>query len=512
CEYKDSVVVTPNMLVAPVIENNYVLCINQAEIQFNETSGNQGISWSWTFSGGTPGTSNVQNPVITFTEEGQITAQVIISDAAGCVDTTEALVDVVFIDDEIPAEIEYCRDSNTVVYLNPNGIDGTANYLWTSIPADPNLVSTDSNPGVNPTQTTVYSVVISQGTQCSVVYSVTVTPLSGPNLSLQDSLSVCSDTPVTVTASGTGTNYVWSNSPTFNPVLSVTTTLTVNPIVNGTYYVRASDGSQCVALDSIWINNGTVHIEAEPAVRKICEGEDTELVVTNLDAEDQLTYVWSPNLPNTPNQVVTPSTETTYHVTVTNQFGCTDDTNFLVSVVTVGVDAEVTGPDTICPGQLTTLLATPSGNGSFFSFDWSPADGLNDPTIQNPTASPTQDQVYTVTVTTDNECTATDEVIVYFISSECLEPYIFVPKAFTPNNDSNNDFFIVRGVNIKELEFVVWDRWGEKVYYTNDPNAQGWDGTFKGKELTPDSYAWYLRATCGNGAVYEKKGDVTLLK
>ncbi|MBL7828065.1 MAG: hypothetical protein JNJ57_15650, partial [Saprospiraceae bacterium] len=78
--WDSTIQVKDTSLLAAEIEHNYLNCINQAEIQFNETSGNQGISWSWTFSGGTPGTSNVQNPVITFTEEGQITAQVIISD------------------------------------------------------------------------------------------------------------------------------------------------------------------------------------------------------------------------------------------------------------------------------------------------------------------------------------------------------------------------------------------------------------------------------------------------
>jgi gliding motility-associated-like protein len=87
-----------------------------------------------------------------------------------------------------------------------------------------------------------------------------------------------------------------------------------------------------------------------------------------------------------------------------------------------------------------------------------------------------------------------------------------VPKAFTPNDDGNNDHFIVRGVNIKDLYFVVWNRWGEKMFETEDVNSKGWDGSFGGKELTPDSYSWYVRVTCGNGATYTKKGDVTLLK
>ena len=109
-------------------------------------------------------------------------------------------------------------------------------------------------------------------------------------------------------------------------------------------------------------------------------------------------------------------------------------------------------------------------------------------------------------------CPGFASVTVFFMDTECAEPYIFVPKAFTPNGDDNNDKFIVRGANIKEMHFIVWDRWGEKVYETSDILALGWDGTYNGKESTPDSYAWYLEVTCGNGATYVYKGNVTLLK
>ncbi len=94
----------------------------------------------------------------------------------------------------------------------------------------------------------------------------------------------------------------------------------------------------------------------------------------------------------------------------------------------------------------------------------------------------------------------------------CEHPYIFVPNAFTPNGDGQNDYFRARGDDITEIFFMVYNRWGEEVYRTEDPKHPGWDGTFRGKALTPDSYGWYLRATCGNGQVYEGKGNVTLLK
>ncbi len=152
------------------------------------------------------------------------------------------------------------------------------------------------------------------------------------------------------------------------------------------------------------------------------------------------------------------------------------------------------------------------GSGTVFNYSWTPAGSLTGANTANPTAKPDEQTTYTVTATADGLCPQTATVTVFFMGDQCMEPSIFVPKAFTPNKDGNNDFFIVRGVNITELYMVVWDRWGEKVYETSDIQAEGWDGSFKGASLTPDAYAWYVKATCGNGAVYEKKGNVTLLK
>lgn len=280
----------------------------------------------------------------------------------------------------------------------------------------------------------------------------------------------------------------------------------------GAYYYVRTLNKNCPAVDSVWVKNNTVNIDYEPAERDLCLGASTELTITNLNPGDNLTYLWDPSLPAIPNPTVEPDVTTTYTVYVTNQFGCVDTANILVNVFQLAVNAQIDGKVTICPGDSTTLIAVPSG-GTDYTFEWSPAGSLSNPFDSITYAYPTETTLYTVTITAANtECTATAEVTVTLMSNECVEPYIFVPKAFTPNNDGKNDLFLVRGVNIKEIYFVVFDRWGEKVYETDDPAHTGWDGTFNGKELTPDAYGWYLRATCGNGAVYENKGNVTLLK
>ena len=91
------------------------------------------------------------------------------------------------------------------------------------------------------------------------------------------------------------------------------------------------------------------------------------------------------------------------------------------------------------------------------------------------------------------------------------EPYIYVPNAFSPNDDGENDILYVRGEVIEELQFSVYDRWGELVFNTKDIN-HGWNGVYKGKKVDPAVFVYYLKATCINKAVFEKKGNITVVK
>ena len=93
----------------------------------------------------------------------------------------------------------------------------------------------------------------------------------------------------------------------------------------------------------------------------------------------------------------------------------------------------------------------------------------------------------------------------------CGPPTIYIPNAFTPNTDDKNEKLYVRGNFITELYFVVYDRWGEKVFETEDIN-KGWDGTFKGKVVDPDVYVYYLEATCEGGLQYFDKGNITVIR
>jgi len=88
---------------------------------------------------------------------------------------------------------------------------------------------------------------------------------------------------------------------------------------------------------------------------------------------------------------------------------------------------------------------------------------------------------------------------------------VFIPTAFSPDGGTYNEYFYVRGDCIINMSFVVFDRWGNKVFESNDP-SKGWDGTYAGKPMNPGSYVWYLKATLKNGATIDKKGSVMLVR
>jgi len=90
-------------------------------------------------------------------------------------------------------------------------------------------------------------------------------------------------------------------------------------------------------------------------------------------------------------------------------------------------------------------------------------------------------------------------------------PLLDVPNAFTPNGDGINDKVSVRGYGIAKMTWKIYNRWGEKVFETND-RTQGWDGTYKGSLQPKEVYHYVLSVQYIDNTKYEKKGDITLLK
>ena len=230
---------------------------------------------------------------------------------------------------------------------------------------------------------------------------------------------------------------------------------------------------------------------------------------TTVGGTSPYTYQWS-TLPTQTTATATGLCPGIYFVTVTDAHGCTTIDSITV-LNAIGSDSVFihANPDTIFSFQTTQLTVQPS---SGYTYTWSPSTGLSNPNIYNPTAGPSQTTTYYVTLQDANGCrTIMDSIQVVVLTLHCNEEDIYIPNAFTPDKNGHNDVLYVRSRGITSLYFTIYNRWGEKVFETNDI-TKGWDGTYKGSKVDPDVFVYYLNATCLTGLTYFKKGNITVLK
>ncbi len=163
--------------------------------------------------------------------------------------------------------------------------------------------------------------------------------------------------------------------------------------------------------------------------------------------------------------------------------------------------------------QLSPIFTDP--NIVIDSIHWSNITGFNCDNCLEPWASPTQEQAYGLEVFDINGCSFKSDTRIRVV----FEPEVFIPNSFSPNADGNNDFFFVysqdKWVNhIHEMR--IYDRWGNEILFNKDLRINipqdGWDGKYKGEELNPAVFIYYVDVELRNGVRRIYSGDVTLFK
>jgi gliding motility-associated-like protein len=403
-----------------------------------------------------------------------------------------------------------------VLTLN-NSSTFTTDFLWDfgngvvdSVNFNPTL--TYPSPGTYQIQLTISdSICLGQDT-----YALTI-EVSAPLLvNLPDTIFLCEsvETILTPIITGSATSNVWSNFADFSDTLNVNLqnpNLTLVDPQNQTYYFQVDNG-YCSVMDSVHISVFGESISIQ-CLDSICITNVLQLQVQN-NGSGSYSYLWS-----SPNVLINPNNQATAQCTLpgsqyvylqaTSPQGCVVlDSQFVyVSTFTTGNVMATANPNLIMPGGTTQLTGIVPANANF---TWSPTSTMVSPTSLTTNVSPTETTTYTLTAT-DGLCTKSDTALVRVYEIVCDEPYVFVPNAFTPNGDQENDVLYVRGIWIEKCIFRVFNRWGELVFETTDQNI-GWDGTFKGKKLDPDVFDYYLDVDCLGGLHTIIKGNVTLMK
>jgi gliding motility-associated-like protein len=160
---------------------------------------------------------------------------------------------------------------------------------------------------------------------------------------------------------------------------------------------------------------------------------------------------------------------------------------------------------TVAKGQPIQLNA---GGGANVTYTWIPSDGLSDPKSEKPVATLDRDQLYTMYSVTDKGCDARSDIFI----KRYKGPDIYIPNAFTPDNDGKNDYLKVMPIGIKSFLFLaVYNRFGQQVFYTTDKYA-GWDGKIGGRPQDSGNYVAISKAIDYNGKVMTRKENVVLLR
>jgi len=146
------------------------------------------------------------------------------------------------------------------------------------------------------------------------------------------------------------------------------------------------------------------------------------------------------------------------------------------------------GPDKFTSIGVAVTIDATIPNQANYDFLWTPSTFLNATNVLNPVSTPNSRITYTIrAIDKLNKCIAFDSVIV------SPNSIIFIPSAFTPNNDGKNDFFKILGTDlVTGFNLRIFNRYGEVVFETTDKN-KGWDGTVKGKPSSPGGYVYVLQ-------------------
>lgn len=376
---------------------------------------------------------------------------------------------------------------------------GASAYAWT--PATGLSNAAIANPLASPITTTKYYVTGTTTSGCTAKDSITITVHSKPLVTVTNDATVCPGAPFQLQASG-GTTYSWA------PATGLDNSGSANPVATNnadiTYTVTVTDANTCTNTGSVKLSMRARPLFTVSPATAVCEGKSTTLTANGGD-----NYLWSPagllNNPTSRTPVATPTADTQFSVYISEN-ACNYDTTLTVDV-TINPSPDVTAQksnDLDCSTLTANLLATGATN-----YSWTPATGLDDPRKPNPVASINNTTTFTVTGTNTFGCSSTDTVTVKV--SNGGRPIFELPNAFTPNGDRvNNCFGIRKWAQVNQLEFTIYNRWGQRVFSTNDP-AKCWDGTLNGKLQDSGTYVYVIRAKSACGEVM-KKGTVLLLR
>jgi hypothetical protein len=457
-----------------------------------------------TGSGGTPGysyayNSNTFGPTNNFTALLAGTYVLHVIDSKGCTkDTTVSLVNPSPVQITLITSPVLCfGDNSGTVTITASGGTPTYTYAFDANPYQASNILTGLNAGT-------HVVHVNDNNNCIKDTTISITqPTEIKIINAPLTNATCpgyKDGVASVNGTGGTAPYNYSIDGVNFGSNNVFTTIGA-----GTYTLTIKDANGCIKDTTVTITELPPLTFPNVTITPVsCYGfKDGKVTIVASGGKPSYLYLMVPatlySSQNTFNNLFAGA----YTIKVKDSKNCLHDTLIQIpSPDSLQIQLQVTNNN--CVGNANaSIVSIVQGGTQPYAYTWNPFS--NDPSIFNLTNG-----VYVLYVQDAHNCKDTATATVRF--DNCCLP--FIPNAFTPNNDGNNDRFRIKFVGDITIErFSIYNRWGQEVFFTKNP-TDSWDGTYNDIPQDGGTFFYYLKGTCGNTSPtpLELKGDVTLIR
>jgi gliding motility-associated-like protein len=488
--------------------SNSPVCFNTA---LNFTANPSGGVYNW--AGPNAFASNLQNPSIVNVQSnasGIYSLNAVLPGSCIASSTTAVVVNST----AVTASNNGPLCSNLTLQLNANGA-GT--FVWVG----PNgFTSTSQNPTI-PNATSVasgiYTVTITSPQGCVATATTNATVKPPKPLSPKGTPSICENGTIYLEAlEGEGASYLWTGPNGFNSPNANTLVQSAPLAAGGEYSLTIIDNLGCAAF-------GRVMVEVNP-IPKL--GIDMKNAKNGCAPVCDVSYAFSSSHPlasyswdlgngqtttsNIPaNLCYQVAKNYIIRISGTDAKGCSNTYTTVLEVYpnpTVDFGTSSGGPTWV---NGTMQFNDLTKNATVKSWEWSFGNGGENSTQQNPSYTYQDSGRYEVTlnVISDKGCKGSFKKLIVVED----EVGFYVPNAFTPNGDGNNDLFMPVATNINKYEMLIFNRGGQLIYQTSD-SRKGWDGTVKGKLADDNVFVYKITYLDKTGKAKTLTGNLTLIR
>ncbi|MBI3133328.1 MAG: gliding motility-associated C-terminal domain-containing protein [Bacteroidetes bacterium] len=446
-----------------------------------------------TFTISSLGVINASTGVINIGSSGAGTFTVTYTTGGTCpASSTFSVTIATTINTAITAAGPFCEDDPSVTLTA-----ATAGGTWSG-PGITNASTGQFDPGVAGVGTHTITYTIAGACGGSSTTTIVVNPFESAVITYANTTFCSADTDPFPTIMGTiGGTFTIDNGGSIN---SVTGIIDLSASGTGTFTVSYTTPGVCFDVSTFTITITQTVAAAIVEEGPFCLGAgDVALIGSPGGGTWQGNGIW-----DLPNGIFNPDSAGAgiHEIIYTLGGTCGDDDTIYI---------EVSGPPTAWVSSDTTIfigdeaLLSAGGGTSYF---WYPDQDITCTSCQYPEVNPLETTTYCAVVSNSIGCADTACVEVT-VDRDCGD--VFIPNAFSPDDIGQNNMECVYGRCISGMVFTIYDRWGEKVFVTENQDIC-WDGMYKGKPLNSGVYVYIFEGTLLTGEKVEKKGNITLVR